>query len=694
MSGRSARLRFGVVPVDAPEPLLDQEAAGEAPPVRRSRRPWSRMRAPSVTEVPFLVAFAVAAWRNKWIADDGYIYLTYVRRTLDGQGPVFNQGEHVEAFTSPGWFAILTAIRFVVRIGSLETLVLLLGLLLSFVAVAMLTVGERRAAVLRRRTSSSESLAASGRGRWAAPVLNLPLALAAGTYVFASFATSGLETPLLLVWCSAVALAAWAPVPRPWVLAGLGAVAPLVRPDLGLLAIVLALIAWRSAPLGRRRWVPVVVAAPLALSVAVRIAIYGQLVPNTFYAKTDTGHGWSDGVAYLRDAAMPYALQWLAVLALVAALARPVQRWAAGTRPRAVLDPASRRSLLLAGAAVVTGMQVMLVGGDFMHGRFWIVPWWFLLCSLAGVGTTWLTSRPTARWRSLVVALAAATLVFGVQTWSTSMQRLYAGDAFFGIGDVTDEQAYYESTNPEVHALVPDNQSPLFRLGRSLSAASAELDQELGVSVGAIGQVSYGGATGDGEVFVYDLVGLTQPDVSRLAVVGDPRVGHARVAPDVMAALHHRVDFHAPYFEGYADAFTVHIDDMPLVLVDLDLVDDLRRAGIVDDAAVAGMDAYVDRALAGPTVDANFLTFLRERVHEDDEVLARLDELADVERSSSWRRWLERHADRRSVLSVDGCPDRNWFECVGLAIDRHRAGPIDLDIVQPDARQVGTVTQN
>lgn len=623
----------------------------------------------------------MAAWRNKWIADDGYIYLTFVERTVDGGGAGFNAGERVEAYTSVGWFVILTAARFVVRVGSLETLVLVIGLAMSIAAVVLLVAVERRAATIR--TGAIAALDERSPG-WSAPVVNLPLALAAGTYVFTSFATSGLETPLLMLWCSGVALAAWTPRPHPHLLTGLAAAAPLVRPDLGLIAIALAAVAWRVAGAGRRWWIPVAAAAPLAVSVAVRIGVYGQLVPNTYYAKTDTGHGWSDGVAYLRDSAMPYALQWLAVLCVAVALARPVQRWLAGGRIRTVLDPAARRSSLLLGAAAVTGVQVMTVGGDFMHGRFWIVPWWFLLASLAGAGTAWVRARSGPPRRSLIASFVIVVVVFGVQSWSTSLQRLYAADAFFGLGDITDEQAFYESNNPQVHALRPDNQSPLFRLGRSLSTLSAELDEPLGVTVGAIGQLSYGGATGPGEVFVYDLVGLTRLDVSRLAVVGDTRVGHARSAPDVMAALHPEVDFHTPYFEGYADAFAIDVDGNRLVLVDLDLIDDLLAAGVIDAAAEQRMRSHLEQALDADVVDANLLTFLRERVHEDDAILARLDELDAIERASSWRAWLDRTAGQRSDLRADGCTDRSWFGCAGLAVDRHRAGPIVVDVVEPD----------
>ncbi len=620
---------------------------------------------PAWPEVPLLVVFVVAAWRNKWISDDGYIYLTYVEHAVNGNGATFNVGEHVEAYTSVGWFALLTLARFVVRFMSLETLTLLIGLAMSTLAVWLWVPIERRAATVRTGRSSGRA------------VVNVPLALAAGSYVFASFATSGLETPLLMLWCSGVVLAVWTVRPDWRLLAALAGGAPLVRPDLAVLGVALAVLAWRLAPAARRWWAVVAVALPLTISVIVRVGLYGQLVPNTYYAKTGTGHGWSDGARYFRDAAMPYALQWLIVACVALAVAGPLRRWVEGRPARDLFDRVSTRSLLLLAGVVVTGVQVLTVGGDFMHGRFWIVPWWLALGSLAGIGSAWSPAGHGDR-RAIGAALAVALALCIVQLWSTSIQRLYAADRFFEVGDIADEQAYYETTNPDLHALRPHNESSLFRLGRTLGDWSQRVGEELGVSVGAVGQVSYGAATSGGDVYVYDLIGLTRLDVSRLTVAGDTRVGHARTAPDVMVATDPRVDFHPLAFPGYAEAFAIDADGFPLVLVNLDLIDDLLRAGVIDDAVVARMQSYLGAALADPAVDPDLVTFVTERAHDDQQLVAAATARAGAERGSSWRAWLDATAAQRALLSADGCGNRSWFSCARLAIDRHRADPIEL----------------
>ena len=52
--------------------------------------------------------FAWGAWQRRWIADDGLIVLRTVRNLLAGNGPVFNQGERVEANTSTVWTYLVT----------------------------------------------------------------------------------------------------------------------------------------------------------------------------------------------------------------------------------------------------------------------------------------------------------------------------------------------------------------------------------------------------------------------------------------------------------------------------------------------------------------------------------------------------------------------------------------------------------
>src|SRR5690606_15784881 len=53
------------------------------------------------------VFFAIMIWQRRWTADDGFINIRIVANLLAGDGPVFNAGERVEAYTSTLWMGVI-----------------------------------------------------------------------------------------------------------------------------------------------------------------------------------------------------------------------------------------------------------------------------------------------------------------------------------------------------------------------------------------------------------------------------------------------------------------------------------------------------------------------------------------------------------------------------------------------------------
>ena len=131
-----------------------------------------------------VVALAVLAWVHRSMYYDGYIYLHVVANILAGHGPVFNQGQRVEAFTSPVWTAILWAFA-VATAFPLTDVAVDLGVLLTAGGLALAVVGSTR---LARRAEP---------GTFVLPI---------GAVVFMavpavwSLATLGLETGLVFFW--------------------------------------------------------------------------------------------------------------------------------------------------------------------------------------------------------------------------------------------------------------------------------------------------------------------------------------------------------------------------------------------------------------------------------------------------------------------------------------------------------------
>lgn len=437
----------------------------------------------SVGLVSLVVAFYVVfAWRRRWIADDGLIVLRTVRNLLAGNGPVFNVGERVEANTSTLWTYLITVLGWVPV--SLEALAIGLSLVCSVLGLLLAVLAARRLA----------------------PAAAVLMPVGALVYVVLpparDFATSGLETGLVLLWLGAIsylllrrATARAVPdgagtdggatdddttdaaatsdgadgstvasarsgstavgVRRPRVrtprgelgLAFLAGLAPLVRPELALvggLVILLQLL----APVGWGRRVALVVTAavvPGAYEV-FRLGYYGLPYPNTAVAKEASYSFYDQGWKYVLDLADPYhlfiGLGLLLLVGLAALVAsRRARSGGAPTTGRAVVPWSLRPSVAVA-VILVSGLlyvaYVIKVGGDFMHGRM-LLPGLFLLLTPVMV-------VPAPAWRrSVAGALAVWVPSAAVAVWAflalTGPGPAYGTD--IGPAGIADERAFY-----------------------------------------------------------------------------------------------------------------------------------------------------------------------------------------------------------------------------------------------------------
>lgn len=239
------------------------------PPARaRIERAWSSRPARSALTALGLAGALGWAWHLAWVSDDSFISFRFADNLVRGFGLVWNPGERVEGYTNFLWTVILAG---ALRLGfdAAQASIVLSGA--AFVATLLVV------ARLGRRLAAPWEVA-------------LPIAplLLAFHYTFASFATSGLETMFatLLVWAAVERALAGAPLAA----GALAVAAALARPDHGIFfaALAAALVLDRERRRGIVRYaLPfVVVYLPYFL---IRWSYYGQLFPNTFYAKSAGG---------------------------------------------------------------------------------------------------------------------------------------------------------------------------------------------------------------------------------------------------------------------------------------------------------------------------------------------------------------------------------------------------------------------
>lgn len=326
-------------------------------PVGRLSSPAGSRWGPALAALPGVAALCVqwAALRPAFV-DDSYIFYRYAENWADGIGLVFNRGEHVEGYSSFLWTALL-ALEHAAGL-SLPTAAPALGLVTAVACIVLVAHAAR--SLLGRVLAAMAVALALG--------LSVPLAF---------YAASGMDAPLGALVLTGAVMAAAAHVGQP---ARFRTVALAVA----LIALVLVraegfayalLIAAGTFGLERRQGraalvAPAVAAATTVAVFAVRVAVYGALLPATVTAKGYFGHVLSQGsprpVAHVIKVGLMYEgvvlLLALAVVALAIAVA-----W----RRRQRIPPLA----VLGALAVALNVTVtVLNSGDWMVNRRLLVP--------------------------------------------------------------------------------------------------------------------------------------------------------------------------------------------------------------------------------------------------------------------------------------------------------------------------------
>lgn len=344
---------------------------------------------------PLVFALAAAAvalvyWRA-WVGDDAFITFRHVTNLLAGNGPVFNPGERVQGFSHPLWFGLLAALSPAVGPYAAAVVLGLLG-----AGGFVLTLGL----VLGRRA-----------GGW--PALALTLGVLLSSRSFVEYETSGLENSLSNLLACALGCQVWltrserGPAPLP--VAAWCTLLILTRPDHAFLCF--GLLVWAGLAIlksGRKRSMLglATVSAPLVAWYGFATFYYGSPLPNTYYAKLgmERFEALVQGGWYALDFATHEPLQAVVMAGgILAAL------FSTG------VDVLSRRKgalphfLLAVGSLLQLG-AVIAVGGDFMRGRFFILPLVLGTLFLA----RWVLRRGEAgRAIPLDGMLVAAAITFG-----------------------------------------------------------------------------------------------------------------------------------------------------------------------------------------------------------------------------------------------------------------------------------------
>ena len=317
----------------------------------------------STLSVLVIVILATSlAWTNRFVQDDAFISFRYAANLVDGKGLVYNEGERIEGYTNFLWTLLMTIphmldIDVVMFSYILSMGIFLLNLFMTYKLTQLL---------------------------FGAPLYSAVALLLLGTnYTFSAYATGGLETGLqtfTLLAGTYILFRAHMRNALHWqdsiLLSLIFSTALLTRLDSAIFIFALAPLLFHTilkqpGPLKHKIFQMVNIALPLMAIVggwlAWKLWYYGDIFPNTYYAKASSLTDPMMGIGYLYSFLITY---WLfPVLILFMASANQLVK---------------KENALLAYLGFIIGLwfsYIIKIGGDFMEYRFvvLVIPLMFIL---------------------------------------------------------------------------------------------------------------------------------------------------------------------------------------------------------------------------------------------------------------------------------------------------------------------------
>lgn len=478
--------------------------------------------------VPYLLLLGTAFLVFSASTDDPFITYRYALNLLRGYGLVFNVGERVEGFSSPLYVLVSAVLLKLLPGVDILFKAKLLGLALAAVALAQ----TRR---LGRGTGLTESECV-----WAQMLIALNVN-------FALAAVNGMET---LLYACLILAAAQAFLEEHqgragdrsslWLFAAL-----LARPDAILLFA--AALCVRAAGIYQRRlrWLgllrwALMFLVPAVLLLLARVAYYGELLPNTYYAKdVAIQRGLTEGTQFLIRPLSP--IGWdLKTFLHWGSLPLKVQQLGGIVFWALFLLGAWRLRRQIAGLLLfaLTGAMAVFVlrcGGDWMPGWRFMVPVLPLVAVLQCHGVRGLGRRS---WQ---IAGPIVVVLWGGCAWAACV---------WGVPGTSWARAHYSTQSRDLlRASGP--------LGRKWVVTADSLHRNFAPNATlAYSEMGFAGLINP-DMTLIDVRGLTDKDIARLPrsykgtwgvddetwfVPGDPLYAILmRRRPDAIIAFSHQV---------------------------------------------------------------------------------------------------------------------------------------------------------
>jgi arabinofuranosyltransferase len=354
---------------------------------------------------------------SAWVEDDAYITLRVVDNFVHGYGLSWNVGEHVQVYTHPFWMFLLIAGYAISKHSFLTTIgvsivIALLGIIIFFFKVA--------------RTASA---AIAG------------FALLLFSKAFIDYSVSGLENPLthlLLLLFLLLFLRTDEFTDRyVFYLALLAGLSTLNRMDTILFYLpALLYIIWKQRSFRNLQLVALGF-TPFILWELFSLVYYGFLLPNTFYAKLNTGISITallqQGLVYFKN-----SLLW-----------DPLTLPVIGASLGFAFFKAEHKQKFIAAGVLIYLFYTLYIGGDYMSGRFFSAP--YFICATLLVIALSSVNRSFSFMATIACIILGSLAPFPAILLPSQTATELAIQANESVDGITDEKAYYFQSASLIH---------------------------------------------------------------------------------------------------------------------------------------------------------------------------------------------------------------------------------------------------
>lgn len=423
----------------------------------------------------FFYGFIVV--KSAWICDDAYISLRTVDNFVNGFGLRWNIEERVQSFSNPLWTLLLSGVYLFSHEAFYTTI--FFSIFISLIAISVYVF----------KISKTVYSAIAG------------VVLACCSKAFIDYSTSGLENPLTYLF---IAIFLWVffssmkDDTRLFWLCFTASMAAFNRMDSALLfgpAIVYCFIAVPNKK--RSIKYALIVLAPFFFWEVFSIIYYGFPFPNTAYAKLNVGVPVSDfivqGFYYFSDSLRgdPVTLITISVCFILLLFIKDIKSIAA-----------------FSGVILYLG-YVLMIGGDFMSGRFFAAPFFISVIVLVNISQTFMKMKSSLVVSLLIVSISLLNPTNPLRVDNTYQNRV------IDIRGIADERGwYYQGTGLLLSAEERNNpanpSSYWISTGLEYKKSYKEFPVRATNNTGFIGY--YSGP----KVFIIDHLGLCDPFLARL----------------------------------------------------------------------------------------------------------------------------------------------------------------------------------